>query len=297
MDRIVGIDIGGTKIAIGLFDGSCGLLGQRIIPTEAEAPFATAANRMASIIEQLLYEDGGALCGIGIGCSGPLDIGQGLVSNPYTLPGWKDAPITAYFRNRFGCAVFLENDADVALLGEVQVRSGKSRLRNALMLTFGTGVGGSVLHGGKIFHSEGFGHPEFGHLLVSRDDTECYCGGKGCLEALTSGPAILRQVHALGRSSLQEVADKLDTCPSCVKLVEQWADHVTQALWNLSHLFAPELVILGGGVTDSLPAMALDRINGQLDRGIFHPKPRVEKARLGSQAGMIGAASLILLDR
>lgn len=290
----IGIDIGGSKIAIGFFGKDPGVLGKVVLPTCATEPFGHAFARMVPAIDRLCTGHGlsGMPDGIGIGCTGPVDVRRGLVRNPYTLPGWPDAPLVEAFASRYGCPVRLENDADTALIGELVSREECRKVKNALMLTFGTGVGSAVLRSGAILRGEDFSHPELGHLLVSEAVSSCYCGGSGCLESLASGPALHEAARELGFASLDEVFTR-PSGEARSRLVGAWALHVTRALWALVATLSPEVVLFGGGVADCLYPHAKDIITQGLSSGVFLPPTRVKKAMHGNDAGMVGAAALV----
>ena len=170
------------------------MLGKVVLPTCATEPFGHAFARIVPAIDRLCTGHG--LCGmpdgIGIGCTGPVDVRRGLVRNPYTLPGWPDAPLVEAFASRYGCPVRLENDADTALIGELVSREECRKVKNDLMLTFGTGVGSAVLRSGAILRGEDFSHPELGHLLVSEAVSSCYCGGSGMSRVACVGTCVAR---------------------------------------------------------------------------------------------------------
>lgn len=191
-DTAIGIDIGGTKMALGIVDGSGVVRAQVVLPTEAEAGFDRAVARLGDAIEALCGEAGTPvrdLAGIGIGCAGPLDPGRGLINNPYTLAGWDKCDIVTPLRARFGVRVQLENDADAAAMGECFAGAGRG-FDPIVMLTLGTGVGGAAIVRGEIYRGANGEHPELGHVIVSDNGPPCYCGCRGCLESLASGTAI-----------------------------------------------------------------------------------------------------------
>ncbi|HEY9171990.1 MAG TPA: ROK family protein, partial [Verrucomicrobiae bacterium] len=188
----VGIDIGGTKMAVALVDAAGPILARTSLATEAGQGFARAVDRLGRAINELLAQSGarpGQIAGIGVGCAGPVDPLRGLINNPYTLEGWDRCDIVTPLRERFGVTVVLENDADAAALGECFSGAGRS-LDPVVMLTLGTGVGGAAIVFGNIYRGVNGEHPELGHLLVAPDGPACYCGSRGCLESLASGTAI-----------------------------------------------------------------------------------------------------------
>jgi glucokinase len=142
--KAVGIDIGGTKIALATVAGSGEIVREATIPTRSEQGFASAVSRMADVVRALLADSGWTTAevdGIGVGCAGPVDPIRGTVHNPHTLPGWTDANLVRALKDAFARPVVLENDADMALLGECFAGAGHG-FDPVVMLTFGTGVGG-----------------------------------------------------------------------------------------------------------------------------------------------------------
>jgi len=248
-----------------------------------------------TVIDRFL-EAKAILLGIGIGCTGPLDTARGVIRNPYTLPGWGTVSICAIFQRRYNCTVQLENDADCALLGEIFARRNVYNIRNAIMLTFGTGVGGAVLLNGKLFKSETFGHPEFGHIIVAPGEGECYCGRSGCLESVASGSALSKGAKELGYRNFYDLVEKGGLLTEGRALVERWSEYVGRALWTFAHIFAPSLIIFTGGVVESLFSITRTKIIESLEEGRFFGDFTLEQSVLGLDAGMVGAATLILSE-
>jgi glucokinase len=289
----IGIDIGGTNIVIGLVSPRGAVVDSTTIATNATAPFEEVKGPLFTAVDKLL----GAnieLMGIGIGCAGPLDVKEGIIHNPYTLPGWKEVPICSFFEKRYNCKVRLENDADCALLGEIFVR--EEKVENVVMLTFGTGVGGSVLLNGHLFKNDNFGHPELGHIVVAPGEGVCYCGGDGCLESVASGTALSKKAQVLGYQDFHDLVKQGGLLSEGQAIVEEWSKHVSQALWTLVHIFSPSLILFAGGVVEGLFEVTKTQIVRFLERGHFYSDITLERAVLGINAGVVGAASLILSD-
>jgi glucokinase len=298
MKFAAGIDIGGTKIAVGIADAQGRLAVQSQMPTSPEEGFPSALARMEAELrrlhEELGYPD---LAGIGIGCAGPVDPRCGTIENPFTLPGWQGARIVSLLQETFGLPVILENDADAAAFGEYLFGMGQGH-DPMLMLTFGTGVGGGIIAGGQIYRGFRGEHPELGHVPAGFEGPECYCGTNGCLESLASGTAIARAGRRAGYKNAREVfaaASRGDSPALCI--VERALKATQTAVWTFLHTFVPARIVLGGGMMDE----HFDLFAGAIREAISRPTQimsradlSVAPARLGNDAGLIGAAALIL---
>lgn len=273
--KAIGIDIGGTKIAVATVSGTGDIVGEAAIPTESERGFASGVARITETISLVLERSGWdarELQGIGIGCAGPVDPVRGTIHNPYTLPGWMNGDIVTPLRDAFGCPVVLENDADMALLGECRAGAGRG-FDPVVMLTFGTGIGGAALVGGRVLRGAAGEHPELGHVPVDPRGPRCYCGTSGCFESLASGSALS------ARNDLPEALSAVGT-----------------ATWTIVHALLPERIILGGGVMDGHYDAFAAAAEGAIARAGLVPAGRVTvaRARLGNRAGLAGAASAVV---
>ena len=273
--KAVGIDIGGTKTAVATVNGTGDIVREATIPTESERGFASGISRITETIARVLEESGWSapeLQGIGIGCAGPVDPVRGTILNPYTLPGWMNADIVTPLREAFGCPVVLENDADMALLGECRAGAGRG-FDPVVMLTFGTGIGGAALVKGAILRGVAGEHPELGHVPVDPRGPRCYCGTNGCFESLASGSALA------ARGNVKEAVSAMGA-----------------ATWTIVHALLPERIILGGGVMDGHYGAFAAAAAEAIARARLVPAGRVTVARaqLGNRAGLAGAASAVM---
>jgi glucokinase len=251
---------------------------------------------------------------IGIGSTGPLDRDKGAIQNPYTLPGWEDVSIVDYLQEHFRLPTALENDADAAALGEAWMGAGRDA-GCIFMVTVGTGVGTAMIQENRIYRGVNGAHPEGGHILIDPSGPECYCGARGCLESLVSGPAIaelarktaagmcdgyLQQVcnGDLKSLSAAQVFDGAragdETCRELVKTVSNW---LGLGLVSIMMLNLPEVIILGGGVMRSYDLMEPYILQVIQKHDIIIPtsKVRLSLAGLGQQAGIFGAARAAFL--
>jgi glucokinase len=295
--QAVGIDIGGTKMAVAAVDGQGCVRARLTLPTEAEQGFTRALDRLGAAINQALDACGwsaASLCGIGIGCAGPVDPVGGLINNPYTLSGWDRCDIVTPLRQRFGIPVFLENDADAALLGECFAGAGKA-CDPVVMLTFGTGVGGAAFVRGGLYRGVNGEHPELGHVPVENTGPACYCGRAGCLESIASGTAIGAAGQAAGYADAREVfrAAKAGQ-PAARSIVQRALEATASATWTILHALLPQRIILGGGIIEEHYDQFAGAVSGSIAAASMVPRGRVSVARadLGNDAGLLGGASM-----
>ena len=292
-----GIDIGGTKIAVGAVDDAGNLRAQRTFPTEAAAGFDRAVGRMAAAIDACLAEAGGSrsnLVGIGIGCAGPVDPLRGTIHNPFTLPTWDDVDLAGPLSHEFNVPARLENDADAALVGEAAYGAGRGCDR-LVMLTFGTGIGSGVWIDGGVYRGALGVHPELGHLPIVADGPECYCGLRGCFEALASGTAIAGAAAAVGFRDAAHVFEAAAACdPRAAAVVDRALDAVFRGVWTVQHTFVPRRIILGGGVIDHQYPRFAAAAERAVVQAVLNPREatQVVRAELGNLAGLVGAAWL-----
>ena len=298
-DYALGVDIGGTKIAVGAIDRSSTVQVRRTIPTDVEAGFAAGLKRLSQTIDESMAEADaalGSLVGIGLGCPGPIDEASGRIDNDYTLPGWEGHDIVSPIASRYGTHVRLINDADAALLGEAAAGAARG-VHVAIMLTIGPGVGGAALIDGTILRGAAGAHPEIGHLPVDPAGPECYCGNRGCLESLVAGPGLARAGAQFGYPDAESVfaAAEAGETPARAILARS-AAAVETATWSLIHAFAPEVIIFGGGIGERHYALYREAAERAIARARFAPEGAVQVARaaLGNDAGMVGAAALVL---
>ena len=305
MGRAIGVDVGGTKVAVAAVDGTGAVRAAVAFPTESSRGFRDGLARIAAAVETVASRAGWAfpdLDGIGIGAAGPVDPVRGTFHNPYTLPGWEDADPVTPLRERFGVPVRLENDADAAALGEAVFGAGRGA-SPLVLLTFGTGIGGGAIVEGRIYRGAGGEHPEMGHLPALPDGPECYCGARGCFESLASGTAIEAAGREAGLPGSREVfraAERggypAELGAAARRIIDRALDAAASAAWAILHTYLPERLVLGGGLMEDRYDLFAAAIRGRIARAaLFHPgRTAVVRAELGVSAGAVGAACLVL---
>ena len=296
--RAVGIDIGGTKIVIAAVDATGHIHARRGYETNSTRGFTVCLAEMQATITRVLAEANWAadsICGIGIGCTGPVSPQRGTIHNPYTLPGWEDAEIVTLLREAFRVEVRLENDADAAAVGEGRFGAGADT-SPLVMITLGTGVGGAILVDGKIYRGVNGEHPELGHVPVLPDGPECYCGWRGCWESLASGTAIAAAGKPFGFADSRAVFAAASHNPNAAAIIQRAVAATASATWTLLHTCLPQRIVLGGGIGEEHFETFAAAMREQIGRATQVPKTGIEivKAARGNEAGVLGAAGLLL---
>lgn len=250
---IVGaIDIGGTKIAVGVVDAAGRVLAQTEFPTTPEAGYPAALERISTSLQALVHDH--PIDGIGIGSAGPIDPVTGVYGEVGTLPGWCGSPLAADLTGRFHVPVVVENDADAAALAEAEWGAGRGGHTSLLYVTISTGIGAGIILNGRLYRGAGGAHPEIGHHILDPSGPACYCGSRGCWESLASGPAMEgwtrdRSGKSLSAAGICELARSGD--PLATEAVRREAYYLGLGLANLVTIFCPEAILLGGGLMRS----------------------------------------------
>jgi glucokinase len=288
----IGVDLGGTKILAGVVapDGSVVRRRERATPQDSQEHVLA---ELEAAVAELLDDSVG---GIGIGAPSPIDQKNGVVVRCVNLP-LENAPLRDRMHECFGIPVGLDNDANAAAIGEWRAGAGRGE-DDVVMLTLGTGVGGGVISGGKPFRGRNGVGAELGHVVIVHEGRPCQgaCTGHGHLEAYVSGSAATAAAReAFGSSAdahrLVRLADEGDA--KAKELLEEVGRHLGSSIGSFVNLFAPQLVVLGGG----FGVAAFDYLCGPAEevarREALEPmrsSVRLAKAELGTAAGLIGAA-------
>ena len=314
MRYFLGVDLGGTNIAVGVVNELGELLGKHSVPTNPSRGFMAVVKDMADacIIAAdkvgLSMDD---ITNIGIGVPGAVDTKEGSVVLAVNL-GWKGVPLADELNKYFEKPVYLGNDADCAALGEIFSGSAKG-CSSAIMITIGTGIGGGIIMNKKIFSGCDGRGTEPGHYFLIYGGETCGCGKKGCFEAYASTTALIRQtkraMEANPESKMWDLCGKkIDSVngrtsfdaarlgdETALQVVDQFIEYLAAGTAGLVNIFRPEIVIFGGGVSHEGDYL-LDPLNEKLQKLGYGtdlmPYPKAVKATLGNDAGIIGAALL-----
>jgi len=297
---IAAVDIGGTKIGVGMVDDDGRVLSRRETPTSAELGYAKALDRTAVLLREAAKVSGLEITGIGIGSTGPVDPITGEIGDVNFLPGWQGSKIVEDLHRLFRVPVAMENDADAAAIGEAGWGAGKDKKR-LIYVTVGTGIGGGVILDGSLYRGVDGAHPEIGHHVIDASGPACLCGFHGCWESLAAGPAMVSWVETvtgpdyphrenLSAKKICELAVAGDDLAK--RAVEREARYLGLGLANLVVMFTPDAIVLGGSVMKSADLFmeGIRRVIRESCRYVPFEKTEIALASLGDDANLIGAA-------
>ena len=308
----IGIDLGGTNIAVGIVTKEGEVLKKTSVPARAERPFDQIFADMAACIRQLLGETGikeTEIASIGIGTPGCIDTEKGVLVFAGNFKYGKNVNYREEMAKHFDIPVYIGNDANVAALAEVRAGAAKG-VKNAIMITLGTGVGGGIIIDGNIFEGAYSAAGELGHIVLVSNGEPCSCGRKGCWEAYASVTALVRQTKAAMKAHPESIMNKtpLDQVSgrtafdaakkgdaAALKVVDQYQEYITEGLADMINIFSPEIIVVGGGISKEGDYL-LDPVREKIKSRVFGigllPERKIVPAKLGNDAGLIGAALL-----
>jgi glucokinase len=294
------VDIGGTKIAVGVVDGDGQVLSRMETPSEAERSYEDGFKVVVGMLEKTFEDVGKKIEGIGIGSTGPVNPFTGEFGDVDFLPRWRGRNPVRQLAEIFGVRVALENDGDAGALGEAGWGAGKNRSK-LVYVTVGTGIGGGIILNGQLYRGVDGAHPEVGHHVIDPAGPPCSCGFRGCWEALATGPAMAAwfESERAREFSSRDPATARRVCElarqgddlAC-RAVTREAYYLGLGLANLINLFTPDAIVLGGSLMKSAD-LFLDKIRRVIGQGCrFVPweKTQLVLASLGENANLIGAA-------
>ena len=288
MKKVLGIDIGGTKIRMGIIAANGEIFYEEQVPT-AFPLYVYLEQQVLRILA--LYPEVEA---IGVGTHGFVDPKEGsVIYATEVLPGWSGTAVKQQLEKSTGKQVELENDANCVALAESKFGAAKG-LDRVVCLTLGTGLGGGVLWDGKLLSGGPHGGAgELGHMLLYPNGVLCPCGRKGCGEQYVSGTAIRRRIKEAGLSiTPQELFENAAVDPVCMQVVRGFTADLAFIVSSLQAAFDMDMMIIGGGVSESAEFW-WDLFLQQLEPQLLNPLA-VEVAQFENDAGILGAALLVL---
>ena len=297
---IAAVDIGGTKIAVGIVDDQGQVISRLETPTSAECGYAAALKRTIELLRDAAHTANCEITGIGIGSTGPIDPITGMIGNVNHFPRWEGENPVCDLESRFHVPVAMENDADAAALGEAGWGAGKNKSR-LIYITVGTGIGAGTILDGHLYRGVAGAHPEIGHHFIDPSGPSCACGYRGCWESLAAGPAMVNWIRSAAPPNYPHFRDLTGkrVCDLARqgdvwarKAVERETYYLGLGMANLVSMFCPDAIVLGGSVMKSSD-LFLEGIRKMIrDSCTLVPwqKTELALASLGDDANLIGAA-------
>jgi len=292
---VLGIDLGGTNIKFGLVeDGRVREKGT--IPTEANLGKDAVISKVVGIVR--IFEK--QVSKVGLAVAGLVEHHEGIVFSPPNLPGWDVVKLKEIVTNETGKEIYVLNDANAYAIGEWRYGAGRGK-NDIVAVTLGTGVGGGIVSGGKLVLGATHFGGEIGHMVIDPTGPQCNCGQRGCWEAYLGNGYFSQRIKAYytrdglyleeySPEKLSELAKGGDY--KAQKLWEEYGEYLGLGLVNLIHIFDPELVVIGGGISNAFEffiSSCLDVLSERV-MSFSHRKVSVVKALLGEEASILGAS-------
>ncbi len=310
---VIGVDVGGTKVAAGIVTADGEIKHQARTPMIANSGAAAGFGAVKSVIDSLVA---GApettIRAIGVCAPGPLDPNTGVVINPPNLPCWRNFPLAAELTKLYSVPVKIDNDANAAAVAEAQWGAGRG-YRNVFYACIGTGIGTGIVFDGRIYHGRTGAAGEGGHVSIDYRGPRCKCGKPGCIEILASGTAIAERARkklsskdtrssllALAHGNIEAVTSEMvgqahaDGDPIAGEILQETIGVLSLWLSNIVDLLEPDVMILGGGVAAMLSS-SFDEIRSRIQQYCVNSRSGeipLLPARYGADAGIAGGAAL-----
>lgn len=308
-----GVDLGGTKIMAVVVDAQNNIVGDQRLPTEAAKGAEHVIGRMVEATQAAASEAGVSLTDLtaaGISAPGPIDWKEGVVTDPPNLPGWHDVPLTRLFAERSGIPAILENDANCGAVGEHQFGAGRG-YRHLIYVTISTGIGGGLIIENELYRGASGAAGELGHIIVAEEGPACGANHVGCLEAFASGSGIARQAQALidagGMPRTARIAEQNPPLsahsvhlaadagePEAKAIIATAARYFGMGLATMINAFNPEMIVIGGGLTqlgDAYLGPALEVARARAFEQPFQDA-RIVEWELGERGTALGALAV-----
>lgn len=311
MKYYIGIDLGGTNIAAGICDSGFNIIAKAGSPTNRPRPCREICHDMARVSLEAIAKAGLTLDdieSIGIGSPGTVNSDAGVIEYSNNLDFYNE-PVAEYIREELKKPVYVENDANAAAYGEFVAGAAKGA-QNAVCITLGTGVGGGIIIGGKIYSGFNYAGAEIGHMVVEVDGVPCTCGRRGCFEVYSSATGLIRMTkeamdkhpeskmhemmgdHVSGRLAFNAMRAGDNAAK---EVVEKYIKYLAVGITNTINIFQPEILCIGGGVCNEGDALMVPLREAVMKEVYTHrsaKNTKIVRAELGNEAGIIGAAFL-----
>jgi glucokinase len=305
---VVGVDLGGTKIELGLIDPQNKIVARKKIPTNAEEGPQAAVERMAAVVGEFRRHlpEGEGIASLGICCPGPLDHEEGVLINPTNLPKFYNVPLRQMLSDRLNIPISLEHDAKAAGLGEFYYGAGRNE-QSMVFTVIGTGVGAAIIMNGQLIRGVKNFAGEVGHATVDRKGESCACGSRGCLETYISGPwlarrylRLLEQEKRTVRAPDAPITGETVAClardgdPLAMEIMTEAGEALGIAVATMAMILDIELYVFGGSVPKCGDTL-LEPARRTVPRYSFRtvgPRVRLVVSELGDDGPILGCGWL-----
>lgn len=315
MDKLaISVDLGGTKILIGAVDTKGKIITHLKLPTNQEKGKEFVIQQIIKGIKKIIRTvksqrkgEGIDFLGVGVGSPGPLNQEKGIIYFAPNLKGWRNVRIRDIIQNEIKMPVYLDNDANMAALGEFWLGAGKSK-KNIICVTLGTGVGSGIIINGQLVFGAHGSAGEFGHMVVELNGRECGCGKRGCVETYSSAKGIVASFKEALKSGKKTILSSEITSENIYKnackgdklskeVLASAGRYLGIALSNVANLLDLELAVIGGNVAEAGDFILKPARQAFLKHALYPAKKmKIIKAKLGTYAGLIGAAKTVFLN-
>jgi len=297
---IIGIDLGGTNLKTALFDSRLRIIDKEVVDTQRFLRKPRLIQAICDSVHRITGKNKVTrkeIIGIGLGVPGPTDHASGIVHFFPNIPGWKKVNLKSILKKRLKLPIFLDNDAKLMTLAEYGLGAGRG-FQNVLCLTLGTGVGGGLILNGELYRGKDNAAGEIGHLPINEKGPACNCGGWACLESYIGNNPILKEARDVFKKTISLEELSLLAKKGNKKAKGIWiriGEHLGVALAGMVNVLNLDAVVLGGGIANA--GLVLFQKTRETIRkramSVQAKRIKVLKARLGSDAGMVGAALLV----
>lgn len=300
---VIGVDLGGTKIAAGLVSPHDEIVKKVYVQTGASEGPAAAVERIAGCVEQLrsTLPAGEQVAALGVCCPGPLDHLAGMVLDPPNLTGWVNVPLQRMLEERLGLPAPIEHDAKAAALGEFYFGAGRET-NDLVFIVVGTGVGAAIIINGELYRGPTNSAGEVGHITVDLNGPACSCGSNGCVEVYVAGPDLAQRFREAVTGQQLAVPEEIDGRyvaeqaiqgqPQAQQVFAQAGQALGTAIATMAHLFDIDFYVIGGSVAqagDLLLAPTREAVRYRAFESIG-PRVKVVASPLGDDAAILGCA-------
>ncbi len=299
---IVGIDVGGTNIKLGLLNLQCKIIARSHLLTKR---FIRNKKRLIQALVddiRLLIEEkkltSRDILGIGVGLPGLIHFDHGIVNFLPNIPGWRNVPLKKIIESKLRIPTFLDNDVNLITLGEWEYGAGRG-YKNLVCITLGTGVGGGIVLNNALYRGEGFVAGEIGHMPLNEEGLPCNCGGWGCLERTVGNDQLLEKARKIFKNKELKLEDIFYLAnQGNARAVEFWekaALHIGNGLVGVVNLLNPRLIIIGGGVANNFKYLGgtINKVIKKRCMNVQRGMVKIVRNKLGDDAGIIGAGVLV----